>query len=126
MPQTEIRPEIVALLCGANFQHFRETGTWSHRDGRPFTKEEQALIFQAARADLEELQAQHSRYLEYLRTHQAAPEAVQLFLAPFMDQLEEKNLGNAHEIMTEGERAEFNRLLGFMIEPARPFAPYAF
>ncbi|WP_267888946.1 MULTISPECIES: hypothetical protein [Streptomyces] len=43
-----------------------------------------------------------------------------------MEQLDEKNLGNAHELMTEDERAEFNRLLGLMIDPVRPFTPYAF
>ncbi|MFE0415060.1 hypothetical protein [Streptomyces tendae] len=130
MPQTEIRPEIIALLCDANFKHFLGTGTWSHRDGRPFSKKEQTLIFQATRADLEELKAQHSRYLEYVRPYEEAPEAIQRFLAPFMEQLEEKNeeknLGNAHEIMTEGERAEFNRLLGLMSDHPRPFSAYAF
>ncbi|MFI8514016.1 hypothetical protein ACIGHB_23095 [Streptomyces sp. NPDC085460] len=126
MPQPEARPEIVALLCDANFQHFRETGTWSHRDGRPFTEEERTLIFSATRADLEELEAQHARYLKYVRPYAEAPEAIQRFLAPFMDQLEEKNLGNAHALMTEEERAEFNRLLGLMTESARPFTAYAF
>ncbi|MEU9608711.1 hypothetical protein [Streptomyces sp. NPDC048057] len=125
MPQPEIRPEIVALLRDANFKHFRETGAWSHRDGRPFTEEEEALISQATRADLEELKAQHSHYLEYVRPYEEAPEAIQRFLAPFMDQLEEKNLGNAHALMTEDERTEFNRLLGFMTEPARPFGTYS-
>ncbi|MFF8386108.1 hypothetical protein ACF053_21000 [Streptomyces kanasensis] len=61
MPPSEARPEIVALLCDANFQHFRETGSWSHRDGRSLTQEERTLIFQATRADLEELKIQHSR-----------------------------------------------------------------
>ncbi|MFF5971479.1 hypothetical protein ACFY7C_08105 [Streptomyces sp. NPDC012769] len=125
MPQPEARPEIVALLCDADFQHFRETGTWSHRDGHPFKEEERALVFRATRIDLEELQAQHSRYLEYIQTYEEAPEAIQRFLAPFMEQLDEKNLGNAHELMTEDERAEFDRLLGLMIGPARPFAAYA-
>nr|BFD82161.1 hypothetical protein StreXyl84_15620 [Streptomyces sp. Xyl84] len=126
MPPSEARPEIVALLCDANFQHFRETGSWSHRDGRSFTQEERTLIFQATRADLEELKIQHSRYMEYLQTHEEAPEAIQLFLAPFMEQLDEKNLGNAHALMAEDERAEFDRLLKLMIEPALPFTPYTF
>ncbi|MEU6978146.1 hypothetical protein [Streptomyces sp. NPDC046371] len=43
-----------------------------------------------------------------------------------MEQLEEKNIGNAHEIMTKDERIEFDRLLGLMIKPARPFTAYAF
>ncbi|MCM1949532.1 hypothetical protein NC315_29780 [Streptomyces sp. G2] len=126
MPPSEARPEIVALLCDANFQHFRETGAWSHRDGRPFTPEEREAVFKATRADLEELKSQHSRYLEYLQKHEEASEAIQRFLAPFMEQLDEKNLGNAHALMTEAERAEFDRLLRLMVEPARPFTPYTF
>ncbi|MFF3843088.1 hypothetical protein [Streptomyces sp. NPDC001930] len=126
MPQPVARPEIVALLCDANFKHFLESGTWSHRDGRPFTKEERSLVFKATPADLEELQAQHSRYLEYVQTHEEAPEAIQRFLAPFMERLDEKNLGSAHELMTEDERSEFDRLLGLMLKPARPFTAYTF
>ncbi|MFB7939225.1 hypothetical protein [Streptomyces sp. NPDC056049] len=126
MPPSEARHEIVALLCDANFQHFRETGAWSHRDGRPFTRVERETIFKATRADLEELKSQHSRYLEYLQKCEEAPEAVLCFLVPFMEQLDEKNLGNAHALMTEGERAEFDRLLRLMSEPARPFTPYTF
>lgn len=126
MTQRAARPEIVSLLCDANFKHFLETGTWSHLDGRPFTTEERTMIFQSTQVDLEELQAQHSRYLEYVQTHKEAPDAIQRFLAPFMEQLEEQNLGNAHEIMTQDERTEFDRLLGLMIKPARPFTAYAF
>ncbi|MFK0259232.1 hypothetical protein [Streptomyces sp. NPDC090445] len=48
------------------------------------------------------------------------------FLAPFMEQLTRKALGNAVELMTEDERAEFERLLGLMMEPPRSFAPYTF
>ncbi|MGA4866844.1 hypothetical protein ACPB9J_29815 [Streptomyces lavendulocolor] len=126
MPPSEARPEIVALLCDANLQHFRETGSWSHRDGRPFTQEERALVFQATRADLEELKTQHSHYMKYLHKRKEAPEAIQRFLAPFMEQLDEKNLGNAHALMTGDERAECDRLLKLMIEPALPFTPYTF
>ncbi|MFD5766200.1 hypothetical protein ACFWIN_10315 [Streptomyces sp. NPDC127049] len=87
---------------------------------------ERETIFKATRADLEELKSQHSRYLEYLQKYEEAPEAVLCFLAPFMERLDEKNLGNAHALMTEGERAEFDRLLRLMSEPARPFTPYTF
>ncbi|THA83159.1 hypothetical protein [Streptomyces sp. A0592] len=126
MPETEIRPHIVALLCDSNFKYRRDTNTWSHVDSRPFTKEEQATALRATRAEFEEFAAQHSRYMEYKRTLEEAPEAFQRFLAPFMDQLTTKNLGNAVELMTKDERAEFDRLLGLMIEPPRRFTPYTF
>lgn len=69
---------------------------------------------------------QHTRYMEYKRTLEEAPEALQRFLALFMEQLTRKTLGNAVELMTEDERAELERLLGLMIEPPRSFAPYSF
>ncbi|MGW5674045.1 hypothetical protein ACWEV4_02975 [Streptomyces sp. NPDC003860] len=126
MAQPEARPEIVALLCDSNFKYRRDTNTWSHRDGRPFTTQEQTLAFQATRADLEELKSQHTRYMEYVRTMDEAPEALRRFLAPFMERLDKRNLGNARELMTEDERAELERLLRLMIEPVRRFAPYTF
>ncbi|WP_338671717.1 hypothetical protein V1460_01880 [Streptomyces sp. SCSIO 30461] len=128
MPKTETRPrpDIVALLCDADFKRRRDTNTWTHRDGRPFSKEEQALAFTATRVELEEVSEQLARYQEYLRTVDEAPEALQRFLAPFMEQLTEKNLGNAVQLMNEDDRTEFDRLLGRVIDPVRPFAPYAF
>ncbi|MFF4420385.1 hypothetical protein ACFY04_06265 [Streptomyces sp. NPDC001549] len=64
--------------------------------------------------------------MEYKRTLEEVPEAFQRFLAPFMEQLTGKTLGNAVEFMTEDERAELERLLGLIIEPPRSFAPYTF
>ncbi|MEV7712231.1 hypothetical protein [Streptomyces sp. NPDC088270] len=128
MPKTEIRPrrDIVALLCDADSKRRRDTNTWAHRDGRPFSKEEQALVFRATRVELEEVREQLARYREYRRTTEEAPEAFQRFLAPFMEQLTKKNLGNAVQLMSEDDRTEFDRLLRLVIDPVHPFAPYAF
>ncbi|MEU2429024.1 hypothetical protein ABZ611_05795 [Streptomyces sp. NPDC007861] len=126
MPKTEARPGIVALLCDADFKYRPDTNTWTHRDGRPFSKEEQALAFRATRVELEEVNEQFARYREYLRATEEAPEAIQSFLAPFMEQLTQKTLGNAVQLMSKDERTEFDRLLRLVIEPVRPFAPYTF
>ncbi|EST29903.1 hypothetical protein [Streptomyces roseochromogenus] len=128
MPETDIRPrlDIVALLCDADFKYRPDTNTWSHRDGRPFSKEEQALTFTATRVEFEEVSEQLARYREYRRTWEEASEAFQRFLAPFMEQLTEKNLGNAVQLMSENDRIEFDRLLGLMIHPLRPFTPNTF
>lgn len=126
MPETAIRPHVVALLCDSNFRYRPDTKTWSHVDGRPFTKEEQATALDATRYEFEEFAAQHTRYMEYMRTLEEAPETLDRFLAPFMEQLTTKNLGNAVELMTEDERIELDRLLGLMIERPRSFAPYTF
>ncbi|NSC23050.1 hypothetical protein FM076_18555 [Streptomyces albus subsp. chlorinus] len=52
-----------------------------------------------------------------------APKALEDFLAPFMERLTEKTLGNAVELMNEDERTEFDRLLGLASEPVRSFTP---
>ncbi|AWZ03621.1 MULTISPECIES: hypothetical protein [unclassified Streptomyces] len=126
MPETEIRPAVVALLCDSDFKYRRDTKTWSHIDGRPFTKEEQTTALHATRDEFEEFAAQHTRYMEYLRTTEEAPEALQRFLAPFMDQLTKKTLGNAVELTGEAERAQLDQLLGRMTEPPRRFTAYTF
>lgn len=90
MPETQARPHIVALLCDADFKQRRDTGTWSHRDGRPFSTEERNLVLSATRAELEEIQEQFARYREYRRTLDDAEEALQRFLAPYMNQLTDR------------------------------------
>jgi len=126
MPKTQARPEIVVLLCDADFKRRRETNTWHHLDGRPFSKEEQSLVRRATRAEFEEIESQLKRHRDYRRTMDEAPDTLEQFLAPFMERLAEKKLGNAVELMNEDERAELDHLLGLIVEPVRPFAPYAF
>ncbi|MEW2163593.1 hypothetical protein AB0912_11420 [Streptomyces sp. NPDC007084] len=126
MPETEPRFHVVVLLCDTDFTYRSDTNTWSHANGQPFTKEEQTIVGTATRAELQEVRAQIARYREYLRTKGAASEALQQFLAPFMDRLIRKTLGDAVKIMTEDDRVELDRLLGAVADPLRPFAPYAF
>ncbi|MFE6025617.1 hypothetical protein [Streptomyces niveus] len=126
MPETEFRPHIIALLCDADFTYRPDTNTWTHRDGRPFSKTDQAHVFMATRAELEEVRAQTARYRQYVQKRAEAPETMQRFLAPFMQQLTQKTLGNATQLMSKDERTEFDRLLALMVEPERPFAPNAF
>ncbi|MBV2356420.1 hypothetical protein KUM39_18890 [Streptomyces sp. J2-1] len=120
------QPHIVALLCDSDFKKRPDTHTWSHRDGRPFTDEEQATALRATRSDFEELNAQMTRYKAYAQAKNEAPDTLNQFLAPFMERLTKKTLGNAVELMTETEQAEFNRLLTFASEPLRPFTAYTF
>src|SRR5690606_41985580 len=124
--KTDVRPDIVTRLCDTDFKRQPDTNTSSHRDGRPFSREEQAHAFPATRVELEEVREQIARYREYRRAKAEAPEALQRFLAPLMEQLTEKNLGNAVRLMSEDERTELDRLLGLMLDPVCPFAPYTF
>ncbi|MFJ1821555.1 hypothetical protein [Streptomyces sp. NPDC088139] len=126
MTNPAFNPWIFALLCDSDMKRRDDTGTWSHRDGRPFSKEEQALADRATHAELEELSAQHKRYMKYVQAIHDAPDAMQRYLAPFMRQLTEKKLGKAIDLMSKDELAEFNRLLALADERIRPFTPYAF
>ncbi|MFD4261487.1 hypothetical protein ACFWR9_28650 [Streptomyces sp. NPDC058534] len=126
MPKTQARPEIVVLLCDTDVERRLETGKWYHLDGRPFSKDEQSLIGKVTRDDFAEARTQHKRYEDYLRTMDEAPDALNQFLAPFMERLDVKILGNAVELMNEDERAELDRLLRPIVDPIRPFTPYAF
>jgi hypothetical protein len=120
------RPDIIALLCDADFKHRADTHTWTHRDGHPFSKEEQAHVFTATRAEFEEFNAQFTRYREYLQEKKDSPEALQRFLAPFMQQLTQKTLGNAAPLMNEDERTKFDHLLALIADPPQPFTANTF
>ncbi|MBO1333745.1 hypothetical protein [Streptomyces sp. VRA16 Mangrove soil] len=126
MPSTDIRPHVVALLCHSDFKLRSDSNTWTHSSGRPFTEEEQATALSATKAEFEEFGAQHQCYMEYLRTKEESPDTLQRFLAPFMERVTEKTLGNAVELMSKDDRAELDRILGLIVEPTRPFTPYAF
>ncbi|WJV47149.1 hypothetical protein [Streptomyces flavofungini] len=126
MPETEPRFHVVALLCSSDFKRRSDTNTWSYLDGRPFTKEEQAIVDTATHADLQETRAQIARYQEYLRTMSEARDTLHRYLAPFMDRLMRKTLSGAVKIMTKDDRAELDRLLADVADPIRPFTPYAF
>ncbi|MCZ4096089.1 hypothetical protein [Streptomyces sp. H39-C1] len=69
---------------------------------------------------------QLTRYRNYVQEAVHAPETLQRFLAPFMEQLTEKNLGNAVELMSKDEYTEFERLLALIVEPACPFTANTF
>jgi hypothetical protein len=83
-------------------------------------------VFSAAEGEPEDLYGQITRYEEYRRAKEEAPEAMTRFLAPFSERLTEKNLSNAISLMSQEERAEFNRLLDLLLEPLRPFSLNAF
>ncbi|MDF9814181.1 hypothetical protein [Streptomyces sp. SPB162] len=120
------RPDIIALLCSADFTRLSDTGIWTHRDGRPFSREEQARVLEATRAEREEVGMQLTRYRNYVQEAVNAPETLQRFLAPFMQQLTQKNLGNAVELMSKDDYTEFERLLALIVEPPCPFTANTF
>ncbi|MBU6530961.1 hypothetical protein HFP71_17230 [Streptomyces sp. ARC32] len=126
MPTTQARPEVVVLLCDADYKRLRETKRWYHLDGRPFSEEERERAENADPVELEEMRSQSVRYQAYVRTVMDAPADLERFLAPFMERLSVKTLGNAVDLMNDDERAELNRHLARIVKPVRRFAPYTF
>jgi hypothetical protein len=126
IPLIEPRRHVVAQLCGAYFKYHFGTKTWSHHDGGPFTKAEQASALAPTIDEVKEAKEQIGRYHEYLQTWLEAPEVLDRFLTPFLDQLDEKSFGTAIDIMNKNERLKLQRLVNAAAEPVRPFTPYAF
>ncbi|AZM57797.1 hypothetical protein DMA15_20080 [Streptomyces sp. WAC 01529] len=122
----EPRRHVVAQLCGAYFKYHASTKTWRHDDGGPFTKAEQAAALAPTINEVKEAKKQVDRYHQYLQTWLEAPEELDRFLAPFLDQHDEKSFGNAIGIMNENERLKLQRLVNAVTEPVRPFTPYTF
>ncbi|MEU8972572.1 hypothetical protein AB0D11_25415 [Streptomyces monashensis] len=126
IPLIEPRRHVVAQLSGAYFKYHFSTKTWFHHDGGPFTKAEQAAALAPTINEVKEANEQMGRYHAYLQTWLEAPEVLDRFLAPFLDQLDEKSFGNAIDIMNRNEQLELQRLVNAATEPVRPFTPYAF
>ncbi|MET7489730.1 hypothetical protein [Streptomyces sp. NPDC005538] len=114
------------MLFDTDFKQRSDTNTWSHRDGSPFTQEEQDAVFAATRDELEEVSDQITRYRAYRQSKEEAPEALHRFLAPFLDQLVQDHLHKIIESMTEDELTELDRLLGAVDDPILPFTPNTF
>ncbi|MFI9580420.1 hypothetical protein ACIHCQ_00875 [Streptomyces sp. NPDC052236] len=97
MANPDINPYVFALLYDSDFKRRDDTGTWSHLDGRPFSKEEQALAFRATLAEFEELSAQFTRYRNYTQG-----------------------------LTSKDEQAEFDRPFALADERVRPFTANTF
>ncbi|MFF9321664.1 hypothetical protein ACF1BP_35495 [Streptomyces sp. NPDC014735] len=124
IPDIAPRRHAIALLCAAYYKP--DSDTVFHHDETPFTPEEQAAVRSATHDEIEEAARQQDRYVEYVHAWLDAPDALDDFLAPFLDRLPEASVGNAVDIMNKDERAEFQRLLDAVTEPFRPFAPNTF
>lgn len=108
---SNIRLDVVTLLCDADFRRRPDTGRWSHLDGRPFTKAEQTLAFSATREEFEIAAAQIKREGDYQREYEDAVEALPKLLMPYLAQLgHDGPVADVLPLMTAEDRAEFERL----------------
>ncbi|MBT2451057.1 hypothetical protein J7F03_29075 [Streptomyces sp. ISL-43] len=125
MPETELRIEIIALLLDADFKLRPDTNTWSHSDGRPFTRAEQATAFQATRAELEAMAALSARNAAAVREQDNAVEALtELVLSYFARHPEARMVMDVLPHMTEEDRAEYERLCAIAAPDGGIYLPY--
>ncbi|MFE1559602.1 hypothetical protein ACFW6V_32020 [Streptomyces sp. NPDC058734] len=116
MPATPLRPHIMALLFDMDFGH--PGRTFHHLDGRPFTKEEQAL---ANEATLEEFQAAgaeiHTEVTQEI-ADQALSDAVDLLRKYFA-----QNPAVVIPYMTDEDRGQYESLLSIAAADDGRFLP---
>ncbi|MFD3937102.1 hypothetical protein ACFWSF_03335 [Streptomyces sp. NPDC058611] len=125
MPETELRVEIIALLLDADFKLRPDTNTWSHSDGRPFTRAEQATAFQATRAELEAMAALSARNAAAVLEQDNAVEALtELVLSYFARHPEARMVMDVLPHMTEEDRAEYERLCAITAPDGDIYLPY--
>ncbi|MFJ5020917.1 hypothetical protein [Streptomyces goshikiensis] len=125
MPETELRIEIIALLLDSDFKLRPGTNTWSHSDGRPFTRAEQTTALQATRAELEAMAALSARYAAAVREEDDAVEALtELVLSYFARHPKARMVMDVLPHMTEEDRAEYKRLCAIAAPDGGIYLPY--
>jgi hypothetical protein len=106
-----IRLDVVTLLCDADFRRRPDTNRWSHRDGQPFTKAEQALAFSATREEFMIAAGQINREVDYHREYEEAVEALPKLLLPYLAQVPDgSTVSDVLPLMSDEDRAEYLRL----------------
>ncbi|MEV7145917.1 hypothetical protein AB0O05_05400 [Streptomyces sp. NPDC093084] len=111
MRSKEQNRRIIDLMCDTDFTYRPDTNTWSHRDGRPFTQDEQYTVEQVTQRQPMEAGWHLAHYLEYRRGMNKAQRELNRFLDPFVERLIEKHLSAIVEDMTATEQDELERLL---------------
>ncbi|MFJ1795180.1 hypothetical protein [Kitasatospora griseola] len=102
----------------------RHTNTWSHTDGRPFTKKEQATALSATREEFETFGWLLERKAERDREIAEATQAVIALLNRYFVALPADSVAaDAAAIMTEQDRTEYERLLDIVAPDGWLFAP---
>ncbi|MFE9792339.1 hypothetical protein ACFYRL_11410 [Streptomyces goshikiensis] len=125
MPETELRIEIIALLLDSDFKLRPDTNTWSHSDGRPFTRAEQATAFQATRSELEAMAALSARNAAAVREQDNAVAALtELLLSYFARHPEARMVMDVLPHMAEEDRTEYERLCAIAAPDGVVYLPY--
>ncbi|MFB7472560.1 hypothetical protein [Kitasatospora sp. NPDC056184] len=124
MTQPSIRPNVIDLLCNADFSQYRSTNTLLHKDGRPFTTEERALADSATREELDACMTRHNREVAHARMTDDATQALVALLLRYFAKLPAGSVaGDAINAMSDHDRAEFDRLYAIVGDSDWLFIP---
>ncbi|MFC8076240.1 hypothetical protein ACFUN8_11975 [Streptomyces sp. NPDC057307] len=111
MPQTHIRPDVVALLADVDW-HGRRDEPPQRRDGRPFTLAEQRLISTITPEEGAAARQQIRRENQWLDEVDAMRDDFVALVRKYLDQLPKNAVvADAISIMTDEDYAEYERLV---------------
>lgn len=123
MTNRTIRLDVGTLLCDTDFRLRPDTNRWSHRDGRPFTKAEQALAFSATGEEFGLAADQINREVAYHREYEEAVETLPKLLLPYLAQLPEgATVSDVLPLMSDQDRTAYDRLRDILAPDGYLFA----
>ncbi|MFI9269403.1 hypothetical protein ACIGXM_01565 [Kitasatospora sp. NPDC052896] len=117
--RTGIRAEVVTLLLDADLPAYLEKNTWTHHDGRPFTKEERSLACSCSLKEMDAALAQMQLQLDFEREQEAdAACAFGALMDKYFGDVPDGTLiRDPASAMTEEDRIEYLRL-SYIVGPA--------
>ncbi|MFE6397498.1 hypothetical protein [Streptomyces alboflavus] len=111
MPHSPIRPEVVVLITDLDLDPRDDRTRPYHRDGRPFTRAEHALLATSTKAEIAAAHTQMRIEAEWQRELDEMKDAfVELLMKYFAKLPKGSVVSDAVEIMTDEDYAEFERL----------------
>ncbi|MBZ3906772.1 hypothetical protein [Streptomyces griseiscabiei] len=112
MPHSSVRPEVVVLITDVDFDRRDDPTRPYHRDGRPFTAAERALLVSCTPAERAAAKAQMRLEADWQRELDAMQDAfVELLMKYFAKLPKDSVVSDAVAIMTDEDHAEYERLV---------------
>ncbi|MEH0625072.1 hypothetical protein [Streptomyces stelliscabiei] len=112
MPHSSVRPNVVVLITDVDFDRRDDPTRPYHRDGRPFTVAEHALLVTCTPEEIAAAKAQMRREAEWQRELDAMQDAfVELLMKYFAKLPKGSVVSDAIAVMTDEDYAEYERLV---------------
>ncbi|EST29219.1 hypothetical protein [Streptomyces roseochromogenus] len=111
MPHSSVRPEVILLITKVDFSRRDDLTRPYHRDGRPFTHAEHALLITCTPEEVAAAKTQSRLEAEWQRELGAMQDAFFDLLMKYFAKLPKGSMvSDAVAIMTDEDYAEFERL----------------